>query len=59
MYKHGNGNSSPLSVVPVIITPSTFRLESKQTQVLKLFNLNEQNIKSELVYWLNLYEIPP
>ncbi|WP_416143304.1 fimbria/pilus periplasmic chaperone [Providencia rettgeri] len=45
--------------MPVIITPSTFRLESKQTQVLKLFNLNEQNIKSELVYWLNLYEIPP
>ena len=54
-----NGNGSPLSVVPVIVTPSTFRLEPKQTQVLKLYNLNEQDIKSELVYWLNLYEIPP
>lgn len=54
-----NGNGSPLSVVPVIVTPSTFRLDPKQTQVLKLFNLNEQDIKSELVYWLNLYEIPP
>lgn len=54
-----NGNGSPLSVVPIIVTPSTFRLEPKQTQVLKLYNLNEQDIKSELVYWLNLYEIPP
>lgn len=54
-----NGNGSPLSIVPVIVTPSTFRLESKQVQALKLFNINEQKENSELVYWLNLYEIPP
>lgn len=54
-----NGNGNPLSVVPVVVTPSTFRLEPKQVQALKIFNINEQKGNSELVYWLNLYEIPP
>lgn len=54
---HGNG--SPLSVVPVFVTPSTFRLEPKQVQALKIFNFNEQKSPLEQVYWLNLYEIPP
>ena len=54
-----NGNGSPLSIVPVIVTPSTFRLEPKQVQALKIFNINEKKGNSELVYWLNLYEIPP
>ncbi|WP_272663246.1 fimbrial biogenesis chaperone [Providencia sp. PROV134] len=54
-----NGNGNPLSVVPVVVTPSTFRLEPKQVQALKIFNINELKGSSELVYWLNLYEIPP
>lgn len=56
-----NGNGNPLSVVPLVVTPSTFRLEPKEMHALKIINISDKTTasSSELIYWLNLYEIPP
>lgn len=57
---NGDGSPSVASSIPLFVTPSTFRLESKQVQALTIIKSDEiKNQETESVYWLNLYEIPP
>lgn len=57
----GNPQAAPEQLdVPFSVTPSIFRLDPPQTQVMRLVFLGADLPKDrESVYWLNVLEIPP
>lgn len=56
---NGEGNPS-LDTSPFLVTPVIFRLDPAQRQSVTLnYNGRSASGKNEMLYWLNMYEIPP